>query len=86
VSRTFGEMFEIPSLEALCQHVLADEATRFGSKKINELCKRVPNHLLEPILLSLLDRNQITDVALSMFLGMDTCKYMVTYIDLFIDI
>jgi hypothetical protein len=31
-----------------------------------------------------LDRNQITDVALSMFLGMDTSKYMLTYIDLFI--
>lgn len=59
---------ELPTLEVLCQEVLADEAAKYGSKKINELCKRIPSHLLEPILQSLLGRNQITDVALSMFL------------------
>ena len=59
---------EIPSLEKLCQEVLADEAAKYGSKKINELCKRIPSHLLEPILSSLLERNQVTDVALNMFL------------------
>lgn len=59
---------EIPTLEKLCQEVLANEATKYGSKKINELCKRIPSHLLESILQSLLDRNQVTDVALNMFL------------------
>lgn len=59
---------ELPTLEVLCQDVLADEAAKYGSKKINELCKRIPSHLLEPILQSLLDSNHITDVALSMFL------------------
>ena len=65
---TVEMQLKIPSLEALCQEVLADEAAKYGSKKINELCKRVPSHLLEPILQSLLGRNQVTDVALSMFL------------------
>ena len=59
---------EIPTLERLCQEVLANEAAKYGSKKINELCKRIPSHLLESILQSLLDRNQVTDVALNMFL------------------
>lgn len=58
----------IATLEKLCQRVLADEAVKHGSKKINELCKRIPSHLLESILESLLDRNQVTDVALNMFL------------------
>ena len=58
----------IATLEKLCQQVLADEAVKHGSKKINELCKRIPSHLLESILESLLDRNQVTDVALNMFL------------------
>ena len=58
----------ISTLEKLCQQILADEAVKHGSKKINELCKRIPSHLLESILESLLDRNQVTDVALNMFL------------------
>ena len=68
LQNTVEMQLTIPSLEALCQEVLADEAAKYGSKKINELCKRVPSHLLEPILQSLLGRNQVTDVALSMFL------------------
>lgn len=60
------------SLERQCQDVLIRALARtepqFHARKINDLCKRLPGHLLEPILASLLDQNHITDVALSMFL------------------
>ena len=62
----------VVTLEALCQDALAQALARtepqYHAKKINDLCKRLPGHLLEPILASLLERNHITDVALSMFL------------------
>ena len=63
---------KVPSLERQCQDALilslAKLDQQYHAKKINDLCKCLPGHLLEPILASLLEQNRITDVALSMFL------------------
>ena len=63
---------KVPSLERQCQDALilalAKLEPQYHARKINDLCKCLPGHLLEPILASLLEQNRITDVALSMFL------------------
>ena len=63
---------KVATLERQCQDALilalAKLEPQFHAKKINDLCKCLPGHLLDPILASLLEQNRITDVALSMFL------------------
>jgi len=63
-------MSEIPTLTELAidklKHLLG--ANRLQPKLINDVCKILPDHLLEPILEYLLNEKFITDVALIQFL------------------
>lgn len=70
ISMTEGE--DIPSLVVLCQRSLFSilKLLHFSSRAINDLCKYVPEFLLEPILeeMLLLDERVITETALLAFL------------------
>jgi hypothetical protein len=65
----------VPSLVNICLEKLIDllELTDFHPHQINELCKVLSDfqHLLDPILVQLLNRKAITDVALLAFLVPD---------------
>ena len=60
----------VQSLIVVCQDVILKtlEKHNYHSRLINDLCRRIPHPLLERILEALLERNVITDVALSAFL------------------
>lgn len=63
-------MATVPSLTSICQAKVFQvlEETNFNTKLINEICKYVPNDLLDPIFEMLLERRAVTDVALVAFL------------------
>lgn len=62
----------IPTLLHLCINKIINilESTHFHPQQINELCKILSNcqHILDPILVQLLHKKVITDVALIAFL------------------
>jgi len=60
----------VPTLVSLCQTMIIGflEKSNFDGRLINDLCKFVPDSLLEPIFKVLLERGAVTDVALMAFL------------------
>jgi hypothetical protein len=62
---------EFPSLVRICQNQIIETLieNRFHGKLVNDLCKFVPDLLLEPIFRVLLDKGAITDTALLAFLS-----------------
>lgn len=60
----------IPSLTTICQGKIMEllEQERFHGRLVNDLCKYVPDYLLEPIFRVLLERGVVTDTALLAYL------------------
>lgn len=58
------------SLVAICQEKIIQilEKSKFYGKLVNDLCKYVPDHLLEPIFKMLLSRGAINDTGLLAYL------------------
>lgn len=63
----------VPTLQSICQQRIFDllEVQHFSTRAINELCKTIPDFLLEPIFKAMFDRGIITDVALAFYLVPD---------------
>mmetsp|Transcript_22785 Transcript_22785/g.38022 ORF Transcript_22785/g.38022 Transcript_22785/m.38022 type:complete len:469 (-) Transcript_22785:381-1787(-) len=60
----------VPTLVTICQQKIIKilEDNEFHGRLVNDLCKHVPDALLEPIFNVLLERGAVTDVALLAFL------------------
>ena len=61
----------IPSLTEICLKTLGNvlEENRSNARIINEVCKRLPSHFLDPLMEDLLQKkNVITDASLLQFL------------------
>lgn len=65
-----GTYAEFPTLVTLCLRSIIKtiDDSNYSPKVINDLCKRIPDHLLEPIFEHLLEKRVITDVTLTFFL------------------
>ena len=63
-------METFPLLSSLCQNSLIEilKADNYNPRQINDLCKYVPEYLLEPILEHILEEKVVTDIALLAFL------------------
>lgn len=60
----------VPSLTSICQSQIIKilEQSEFHGRLVNDLCKHVPDILLEPIFRVLLENGAITDTALLAYL------------------
>ena len=60
----------IPSLQSICQNEIIKvlEQREFDGRLVNDLCKYVPDVLLEPIFSVLSEKGVVTDTALLAFL------------------
>ncbi len=65
---SFSEM--IPSLTSICQSKIMEllEQSEFHGRLVNDLCRYVPDLLLEPIFRVLLEKGVVTDTALLAYL------------------
>jgi hypothetical protein len=60
----------VPTLVSICHDKIIKilEQTKFYGKHVNDLCKYVPTHLLEPIFTILIEKGIITDTSLLAYL------------------
>lgn len=60
----------IPSLTTICQGKIMEllEQSEFHGRLVNDLCRYVPDYLLEPIFRVLLEKGVVTDTALLAYL------------------
>ena len=60
----------IPTLTTICQGKIMDllEQSEFHGRLVNDLCRYVPDYLLEPIFRVLLEKGVVTDTALLAYL------------------
>ena len=61
----------VPSLVQLSMKSIIStlQKYKYSEKLINDVCKQIPDHLLDPILEELQDKRIITDVSLTFFLS-----------------